>query len=261
MSGKIYLVGAGPGDPDLLTLKAARALRTADVVLHDDLVSPDILALIPSTARVQNVGKRCGEKKITQEEINGLMAAYAGSGLQVVRLKCGDPFIFGRVGEEIAALRRAEIAFELIPGVTAAVGAAASVQIPLTDRNLSSSVVFIPGHHAVGQATDWAALASLNATLVIYMPGSRYEELAVNLSSAGFGTQTACAIVSRASTPEEEIFVTNLAELAAAPRLPSPTLLIVGDVVQLANPLVANASASWNCCLPDESALPQSDSQ
>src|SRR5215470_13821556 len=134
MTGKVYLVGAGPGDPELLTLKAVRLLRTADAVLHDDLVAPEILHLIPPTAQVHNVGKRCGQKKILQGEINYRMIALASSGLRVVRLKSGDPLIFGRAGEEIETLRRASVPFEVVPGVTSALGAAAAAQIPLTHR-------------------------------------------------------------------------------------------------------------------------------
>ena len=134
MSGKVYLVGAGPGDPELLTVKALRLLQNADVVLHDDLVAPEILQLIPSTAHVQNVGKRCGTKTMRQEEINFLMVTMAGSGLQVVRLKSGDPLIFGRAGEEMEALRRANVAYEVVPGITSALGAAAATGIPLTHR-------------------------------------------------------------------------------------------------------------------------------
>src|ERR1700747_3156683 len=132
MNGKVYLVGAGPGDPELLTLKALRLLRTADAVLHDDLVTPEILNLIPPSAQVHNVGKRCGKKRILQGEINYLMVALAASGLRVVRLKSGDPLIFGRAGEEIESLRAANIPFEVVPGVTSAFGAAAAAQIPLT---------------------------------------------------------------------------------------------------------------------------------
>jgi uroporphyrin-III C-methyltransferase len=262
MNSKVYLVGAGPGDPDLLTFKAARLLRSADAVLHDDLVSPEILALIPNTAQIHNVGKRCGEKKITQQEINLLMITLSRSGLEVVRLKSGDPFIFGRAGEEITALREAGIEFELVPGVTAALGAAAAAQIPLTHRQISPALIFLAGHRADGNdANDWSALVSLHATLVIYMPGYNYHEIAVKLKTAGLPPETACAIVSRATTPEEQIYVTELAKLPEAPRLSAPTLLIVGDVVQLANPLVANASASWNCRLPGGSPLvPQGES-
>src|SRR5580693_4107714 len=134
MNGKVYLVGAGPGDPELITVKGLRLLRTADVVLHDDLVTPEILKLISSTAELQNVGKRCGTKTIRQEEIDFLMVTLASSGKQVVRLKSGDPLIFGRAGEEIAALRRANIEYEVVPGVTSALGAAAAAGIPLTHR-------------------------------------------------------------------------------------------------------------------------------
>ena len=148
MKGNVYLVGAGPGDPELLTLKALRLLQTAQAVLHDDLVAPEILKLIPPSAQVHNVGKRCGKKKILQEEINYLMAALAQSGLRVVRLKSGDPLIFGRAGEEIEFLRRANIPFEIVPGVTSAMGAAAVAQIPLTHRRASDALVLITAHRA-----------------------------------------------------------------------------------------------------------------
>ncbi len=149
MTGKVYLVGAGPGDPELLTLKALRVLRTAEAVLHDDLVAPEILKLIPSVAQIYNVGKRCGdEKQSGKSEIHGLMVALARSGLRVVRLKGGDPLIFGRAGEEIEALRRNDIPFEIVPGVTSALGAAAAAGIPLTHRRASSALVFITAHRA-----------------------------------------------------------------------------------------------------------------
>src|SRR5260370_20853180 len=148
MKGKVYLVGAGPGDPDLLTLKALRLRLAAEVVLQDDLVAPEILKLIPSTAQIHNVGKRCGKKKILQGEINDLMVALAVSGLRVVRLKGGDPLIFGRAGEEIETLRRNNIPFEIVPGVTSAMGAAAAAQIPLTHRRASSALALITAHEA-----------------------------------------------------------------------------------------------------------------
>ena len=247
MKGKVYLVGAGPGDPDLLTFKAARILRRADIVLYDDLVSAEILALIPAGAQLHSVGKRCGEKNTTQEEIHTLLIAFARAGLDVVRLKSGDPSVFGRAGEEIIALRQAEIEFELVPGITAAFGAAASAQIPLTHRGISPAVVFLPGHHAAGNHPNWRALASLGATLVIYMPGYNYAELAAKLVSAGLPAKTGCAIVSRATTREEQTYVTDLAALTTAPRLPAPTVLVIGDVVELSN-------ASWNCRLPGETS-------
>jgi len=148
LKGKVYLVGAGPGDPELLTLKALRLLQSAEAVLHDDLVAPEILQLIPSSAQIHNVGKRCGKKKILQGEINYLMVALAASGLRVVRLKGGDPLIFGRAGEEIETLRRHNIPFEIVPGVTSAMGAAAAAQIPLTHRRASSALVLITAHRA-----------------------------------------------------------------------------------------------------------------
>lgn len=236
MTGKVYLVGAGPGDPDLLTVKAVRLLRTADAVLYDDLVSQEILNLVSPAAQLHNVGKRCGKKKIQQEEIHFLMVALAESGMQVLRLKSGDPMIFGRAGEEIEALRHANIPCEVIPGVTSAFGAAASAEIPLTHRRLSSAVVFVTAHQACGkQAADWSKLVSSGSTLVIYMPGQDYGNLSENLRASGLPTDTPCAIVSRASTARQQCHRTSIAELATAPHLDSPTLLIVGDVVRLGN--------------------------
>src|SRR6201987_5928244 len=151
MKGKVYLVGAGPGDPELLTVKALRLLQGADVVLYDDLVSPEILSLIPSTANLHSVGKRCGTKSVHPEEINFLMVTLAETGRDVIRLKSGDPLIFGRAGEEIEALRKAGIASKIVPGITSALGAAVAVQIPLTYRRASSSVVLIKGQPASGR--------------------------------------------------------------------------------------------------------------
>jgi uroporphyrin-III C-methyltransferase len=233
MTGKVYLVGAGPGDPELLTLKAARVLKNADVVLHDDLVGVEILRLAPGHAQIRNVGKRCGQKNISQEEINFLMVTLAAAGLQVVRLKGGDPLIFGRIGEEIAALRKANIEFEVVPGITAALGAASSAQIPLTHRQSSHALVFLAGHTASGaDPTNWRALVSLGATVVIYMPGHHYSEIANKLRSAGLSDETPCAIVSRATTSQEQVFSTNIQKLGDAPRLPAPTLLVIGDVLR-----------------------------
>src|SRR5271155_4694185 len=165
MNGKVYLVGAGPGDPELLTVKALRLLNTAEVVLHDDLVTPEILKLISPAAEVQNVGKRCGSRTIRQEEINFLMVTRAVAGLRVVRLKSGDPLIFGRAGEEIEALRRANIEYEIVPGVTSALGAAAAAGIPLTHRQASSTLVLTTGHRAAGpHDADWSTFAASGST-------------------------------------------------------------------------------------------------
>ena len=235
MKGKVFLVGAGPGDPDLLTVKALRLLQSADAVLYDELVSREILNLLPKAAQLHNVGKRCGKKKIQQEEINFLMIALADSGLQVVRLKSGDPMIFGRAGEEIEALRRANVSYEIVPGVTSALGAAAIAQIPLTHRRASSALVLITAHQAStrGEA-DWNKLAGSGATLVIYMPGHHYVEIGDRLKAAGLAGETPCAIISRATTPEQRTFRTSIDHLQLSPRLAAPTLLVVGDVVQFA---------------------------
>jgi uroporphyrin-III C-methyltransferase len=234
MSGKVYLVGAGPGDPDLLTVKALRLLKSVDAVLYDDLVSPEILSVIPSRARLHNVGKRCGKKKIQQEEINFLMITLADSGQQVVRLKSGDPMIFGRAGEEMEALQKAGIDYEVVPGVTSALGAAASAQIPLTHRRISSAVVFLTGHRAAAdEAAKWSKLPARGSTLVMYMPGRNYRDTAAKLKAAGLETETPCAVISRATTSQQRTYRTTIAGLRDLPSLPSPTLLVIGEVVRL----------------------------
>jgi uroporphyrin-III C-methyltransferase len=242
MKGKVYLVGAGPGDPELLTLKALRLLRTADAVLHDDLVAPEILKLVPASTQIHNVGKRCGKKRILQGEINCLMVALAASGLRVVRLKGGDPLIFGRAGEEIESMRANNIPFEIVPGVTSAMGAAAVAQIPLTHRRASDALVLITAHRATDKscaekdAADWCKLATSGATLVIYMPGQNYADISSRLRAAGLAGDTPCAIISRATTRHQRTHRTTVRDLYRAPQLVSPTLLVVGDVVSLSDP-------------------------
>lgn len=246
MNGKVYLVGAGPGDPELLTVKALRLLRTADVVLHDDLVTSEILKLISPAAEVQNVGKRCGSKIIRQEEINFLMVAKASSGLQVVRLKSGDPLIFGRAGEEIEALRRSGIEYEIVPGVTSAFGAAAAAGIPLTHRRASSTLVLTAGHRASSNNDDdWSSFSGAESTLVVYMPGQDYAAVSRRLTAAGFAGTIPCAIISRATTPQQRIHRTTVSDLHRAPRLASPTLLVVGEVVRLADRKVSDKTAAF----------------
>jgi uroporphyrin-III C-methyltransferase len=257
MKGKVYLVGAGPGDPELLTLKALRLLRTADAVLHDDLVSPEVMRLIPATAQLHNVGKRCGKKKIQQEEINFLMVALADSGMSVIRLKSGDPLIFGRAGEEIAALRRAGIPYEIVPGVTSALGAAAAAEIPLTHRRASSALVFITAHQASeSDATNWSKLAGSGATLVIYMPGQKYSEVATKLRACGLAGATPCAVISRATTTQQRTHRTTVAELAGAPSLAAPTLLVVGEVVRFADPRVFAEEFRMESSVGSDTAAP-----
>lgn len=244
MKGKVYLVGAGPGDPEMLTVKALRLLRAAEAVLHDDLVAPEVLSLISPAAQVQNVGKRCGKKKISQEEINFLMVALADSGVNVIRLKSGDPMIFGRAGEEIDALQKAGIAYEIVPGVTSALGAAAVTEIPLTHRRASSAVVFLTAHHAAeSEASDWSTLAGSGATLVLYMPGQDYAHVSARLEAAGLPGDTPCIIVSRATTRFQRTHFTTIAYLNATPHLPSPRLLIIGEVVRIADPVLVREFA------------------
>jgi len=229
MRTRVFLVGAGPGDPELLTLKALRVLRDADVVLHDDLVSADILALAPKSSRVWSVGKRHGAETLGQDAVNDLMIRYARQGLVVVRLKGGDPLIFGRAAEEIEALRRAGIEVEIVPGITAAAAAAASAGVALTDRRRGSALVLVAGHQcAAGTAPDWRALVRLRATIAVYMPGRRYADLARELTSAGLDPATSCLIVSRASLPGQSTFHRTVAELTDMPEPSSPALLIVG---------------------------------
>jgi uroporphyrin-III C-methyltransferase len=234
MAGKVYLVGAGPGDPELLTRKAWRVLQSADVVLHDDLVSQELLRVLPRTAQVVNVGKRCGAKGISQTDINQLMVQLAREGKIVARLKSGDPLLFGRAGEEMEALRQAGIDFEVIPGVTAALGAAASARISLTDRRHASRVVFVTAHREGGTGLRNERHVAADTTYVIYMPGNRYAELGAELQAAGIGAKIPCVVISRATTKNETIFRTTVGQLQDCPAAVSPSLLVVGIVAGVA---------------------------
>lgn len=235
-SGKVFLVGAGPGDPELLTLKAAKLLRAAEVVLHDELVSPEILRLIPSSADLVNVGKRSGQPSAPQSTINHLLVQYALLGLRVVRLKGGDPFIFGRGGEEMEVLRQAGIEVEVVPGVTAALGAAAAVQVPLTHRELSSTLVLVTGSSKQSNhIANWPDRLPSNATVVVYMPGD-LGLLQSRLLASGVSPATPCAIISEATTESEQTHMTKVSDLANSPAMAAPKLLVIGEVVRLADP-------------------------
>ena len=228
--GKVYLVGAGPGDPDLLTLKAVRLLARATVVLHDSLVSREVLQRIAPGAEVIDVGKRCGQKLLTQEEINALLVSYAASHETVIRLKGGDPLIFGRAGEEIETLRQGGVDFEVVPGVTAALGAAAAAGISLTDRRAASQVVITTfSRGADSSAMDWGVVTSAT-TLILYMPGAEYSEVAQRLRDAGMPGDLPCVIVSNATGSQQQVCWTSVAGLFFEERLPAPALLIVGRV-------------------------------
>ena len=235
MSGKVYLVGAGPGDPELLTRKAWRVLQSADVVLHDDLVSEEILHELPTTAEIINVGKRCGVKGISQTEINYWMVTLAREGKIVARLKSGDPLLFGRAGEEMEALRDAGIGFEVVPGVTAALGAAAAARISLTDRRHASRVVFATAHRAGGTGLGNERHVAADTTYVIYMPGNRYAELAAELRAAGIAAETPCVVISRATTKDETIYRTTVGKLPECPEAASPSLMVIGSIAGVAD--------------------------
>ena len=228
--GKVYLVGAGPGDPEMLTVGAAALLQTADYLFHDDLVAPEILALAGPETAVESVGKRCGSKSITQPEINDLMIRHALAGSSVVRLKVGDPMLFGRAGEEIDALLHASVAFEVVPGITAGFAAASNIRTSLTDRRLASKVIFLTGHRAGADEACWGPLPK-DATLVIYMPGSDYEHLSTQLTRSGFGPQTPCVIVSNVATPRESTQRTTVEGLPHTAVLPAPCVILVGNAL------------------------------
>jgi uroporphyrin-III C-methyltransferase len=242
VTGKVYLVGAGPGDPELLTLKAARLLAGADVVLHDALVSSEVLAMISVRAEIINVGKRAGYKLLTQDEINALLVSYGRTRSTVVRLKGGDPSIFGRAGEEIEALRKAGIEYEIVPGISAALGAAAAAGISLTDRRVASQILLTTFSRGIdGSAMDWGSVTS-TTTLVLYMPGADYEEVSERLLGRGLPADLPCVIVSQASGSQQQVRWSSVAGLASEERLPAPALLIVGRV---ASHDVAELSATF----------------
>jgi uroporphyrin-III C-methyltransferase len=240
-SGVVYLVGAGPGDPELHTLRAVRLLMTADVVLPDDLVTDEILALASPSALVIPVGKRCGQPRITQAGIHALMLEHASADRSVLRLKSGDPLVFGRTGEEIAFLTDARIPFEIVPGITAAFAVAAELKTPLTDRSSASKLIFATAHHAAPQpdkparlelTPKWEGAFPPDATLVLYMPGRRFRLLADELIASGIDAHTPCVAVSNASTPQQHIHRTTLAALEDDAVGPAPVLMLVGHAIR-----------------------------
>jgi uroporphyrin-III C-methyltransferase len=253
MSGKVYLVGAGPGDPELLTMKAARVLRSADIVLHDALVSEEILQLVRPHAQLIDVGKRAGEKRLTQSAINQKLIEAAAWATTVVRLKGGDPLLFGRAAEEMAALRKAEVEFEIVPGITAAAAAASEARIPLTDRESSVGVIFLTAQQAAGkEQMSVARFAEGDATLAIYMPGGHYRDIADSLVSAGQSPQTPCLIASNASRENQEFLWTDLAGLRSIGPPPAPSLLIIGEVARYRD---TNVGVSLLAAIQDSAPL------
>jgi uroporphyrin-III C-methyltransferase len=234
--GFVSIVGAGPGPVDLMTLRALDRLQRAEVVVHDRLITPEVLALIPEAAQRVYVGKALGHHAVPQEGIHALLVQYARLGRRVVRLKGGDPYVFGRGGEEVQALQAAAIAFEVVPGVTAASGCSAAAGIPLTHRDLAASCVFLPGHLADDDAThDWEALAKPGQTRVFYMGVQRLAQIAHQLITHGLAPDTPAAIVRDGTRVSQTVIATGLRDLAArAPAYgPQPGLLIIGETVQL----------------------------
>ncbi len=243
--GHVYLVGAGPGDPNLLTLRAARLLDTATLILADGLISQEVLDLANPAAHLLSVAKRCGQPRITQAGIHTLMIDGTRSGQSVLRLKSGDPLIFGRAGEEIAALRAAQIPFEIVPGITAAFAAAASLRTPLTDRTAASKLILATAHHAANKLDPrlehgpapspqplWGGPLPPDATLVLYMPGRDLEALARDLVQSGVSGSTPVIAISRASTPYEHTHTSTLEHLHYSDVGPAPVLLLIGHAIR-----------------------------
>ena len=236
--GRVVLVGTGPGDPELLTVRAARLIASADVVLYDNLVSAEILALLPAAAERIYVGKQRRRHALAQADINRRMADLARQGRRVLRLKGGDPFIFGRGGEELEYLADAGVPISVVPGITAGVGVAAAAGIPLTHRDLAQSCTFVTGHLQDGSmALDWEMLARPRQTVVVYMGLLGLPLLCARLIAHGRAAGTPVAIIQQGTTPRQRILVGTLESLpaqVAGAGLQAPTLIIVGEVVALA---------------------------
>jgi uroporphyrin-III C-methyltransferase len=251
-NGKVFLVGAGPGDPELLTLRAVRVLATAEFVMHDALVSADVLAMASAHAVLVDVGKRCGEREMRQEHIHARMIELANAGFVVVRLQGGDPAVFGRAGEEIAALTQASVNWEIVPGITAASAAAAAAGISLTDRRAARQLIFLAGHRA-GDAliTQIPAPPLGGATVAVYMPSSSYSEIARLFLKSGWRAEMPCLIVSEASKPRQRVVQSTIGSLAKCARLPAPAILIVGETARAGDlarsEIELEFSASLNC--------------
>ncbi len=237
--GEVALVGAGPGDPDLLTLKALNYLQQAEVVLYDYLVSDEIMALVANDAILVCVGKRAGHHSVPQEKTNQLLVDFAKQGYKVVRIKGGDPFVFGRGGEELEVLADAGITFQVVPGITAAAGATAYAGIPLTHRDYAQSAMFITGHlKAESDQLDWSTLARGQQTLVIYMGLMKSNYIQEQLIKHGRTAQTPIAIIERGTQLSQKVFKGQLSELSdLAKKAEAPALIVIGEVVQLSQKL------------------------
>ncbi|WBH17069.1 uroporphyrinogen-III C-methyltransferase [Sphingomonas radiodurans] len=236
--GRVILVGAGPGDPGLLTVRAVAALKAADVVVHDGLIDPRVLAIAPESAHRISVAKKRARHTVPQDAINALIVAHVRAGSVVVRLKGGDPFIFGRGGEEVEAVRAAGLPVEVIPGVSAALGCAAEAMLPLTHRDHSSAVSFVAGQCKGLSDQDWAGLAGQGRTLVIYMGVATAETIADKLMADGVAPDMPVAVLERGTLPGHRALKTLLADLGAMVQreaVASPAIIVVGEVVELSD--------------------------
>ncbi|MFT3965794.1 MAG: uroporphyrinogen-III C-methyltransferase [Sphingobium sp.] len=237
-SGRVYLVGAGPGDPDLLTVRAARLIGSADVIVHDGLVGGGILDMAPATAERISVAKSRSRHSVPQEGINALLVEHALAGRTVVRLKGGDPFIFGRGGEELEACRRAGVGVEVVPGISAALGCAAAANLPLTHRDVASAVTFVAGQCKGLTDQNWAGLAGKGRTLVIYMGVATAEDIADKLMADGLSPDTPVVVLENGTRPEQRALRTLLADLGDMVHreaVKSPAVIVVGNVAGLAD--------------------------
>ncbi len=241
-AGTVYLVGAGPGDPDLLTLRAARLIERAHLIVHDGLVGPAILAMTRPDAELISVAKQRSRHSMKQEAINALLVREALAGRDVVRLKGGDPFLFGRGGEEVEACREAGVRVEVVPGITAAIGGGAAALLPLTHRDHASIVSFVAGQCKGLSGQNWAGLAGTGRTLVIYMGLATAQDIAEKLMGDGLAPQTPVAIIEKATRPDQRVLrslLADLGDLVARENIVSPALIVVGDVVSEADALDA----------------------
>jgi len=244
--GHVWLAGAGPGDPGLLTLDALAGLSQADVIVHDALVDARILALAGTGARREFAGKRGGKPSATQADISERLVALARAGERVLRLKGGDPFVFGRGGEEAAALAAAGIPFRIIPGVTAGLAALAAADIPATMRGINRAVIFAAGHGAE-EDFDWAPLVRAGQPIVLYMVMHNLERIAAALIAAGLGGETPAAVIASATTPDQRIIVSTLEKLAATVRaqnIEPPAIVVIGEIVRIRGKLLGSLSSA-----------------
>ena len=245
--GKVSLIGSGPGDLELLTLKAVRLLKEADAIFLDDLANPDILKFARPDVEVLLVGKRPGKMHTAQEWIIEQMIAFARAGKNIARIKGGDPFIFGRGGEEIEALAEAGISFEIVSGLTAGIAVPARLGIPLTHRHHASGVTFITGHSCKDEDVNWRSLVESKNTIVIYMGIAKIDEIVSKLMTNGLGTDTDVAIIENGTLPEQRHHLTTIDKLATLVRdeqYASPSIIIIGDVVTLHNTVAAGLDNS-----------------